>query len=112
VLAPATADQLKVIELVVIALQVTVGVRSGLIVIACVVVQPPKFIYCIVAGPPEIPVTSPKESTEAVAGVNEIHGVIAFGNKEPSSCKVPPAQVEVPNVVAIVGNVLTFTFSE
>ena len=81
-------------------------------VIACVVVHPPKFMYCIVAGPPVIPVTSPKESTDAVAGVNEIHGVVALGNKEPSSCKVPPAQVEVPNVVLIVGNVLTLTFSE
>ena len=53
-------------------------------VIGVVVVHPPKFMYCMVALPPVIPVISPLESTDAIAGVKEIQGVSAFGNNEPS----------------------------
>ena len=67
-----------------VAPQVTFGISSGLIVIGVVVVHPPKFMYCIVALPPVIPVISPLESTDAIAGVNEVHGVNRLGNREPS----------------------------
>ena len=73
----------------VVAPQVIVGESKELIVIGIVVVQPPKFIYCIVAIPPETPVTSPRASTVAIAGVKEVHGVEALGNKDPSNCSVP-----------------------
>ena len=90
-----------------LAPQVTLGVKSGLMVIDVVAVHPPKFIYCIFAFPPELPVINPALSTEAMAGVNEIHGVAVLGNKEPSTRSVPPAQVDVPLGVLMVGNVLT-----
>ena len=53
--------------------------------IGAVVVQPPKFLYSMVAIPPVTPVTSPVLSIVAIAGVNEVQGVVALGNKEPSN---------------------------
>ena len=98
---------MNVIWFVVATPHVIVGINGGLIVTLVVVVHPPRFLYSIVAEPPVIPVISPEESTDAIAGVKEVQGVVALGNREPSICNTPPAQVEVPFGVLIVGNALT-----
>ncbi len=50
--------------------------------------------------PTATPVTKPVELTVALAGVDDVHGLLAFAVPEPVSCVVEPTHtVIVPDIV-------------
>jgi hypothetical protein len=57
--------------------------------------------------PTATPVTKPVEFTVALAGIEEVHGVVAFAVPEPVNCIVEPTHTD--SVPDIVGNGLMVT---
>jgi len=57
--------------------------------------------------PTDKPLTNPVELTVALAGVEDVHGVVAFAVPDPVNCVVEP--IHTVNVPDIVGNGLIVT---
>ena len=57
--------------------------------------------------PTDTPVTKPVELTVALAGVDEVHGLLAFAVPDPVNCVVEPTHTV--NVPVIVGKAFIVT---
>ena len=64
-------------------------------------------MYVIVVLPKAKPLTNPVELTVALAGVEEVHGVVADAVADPVNCTVEPTHTV--NVPVIVGKAFIVT---
>ena len=64
-------------------------------------------MYVIVVLPTDTPVTKPVELTVALAGVEEVHGVVDDAVADPVNCTVEPTHTV--NVPVIVGKAFIVT---
>ena len=105
--ALGVAEPVKVVVKPTQTVGVPVIVGKGFTVNVCVVSHPSLLVYVITLVPTDTPVTTPELVTVATLGVEETHGLVAFGVAEPINVVVNP--IQTLGVPVIVGKAFTVT---